>query len=37
MVSSPKHYLDLKSAAEAELFFSILPKKRGEVILLEGV
>lgn len=29
-----KHYLDLKSAAEAELFFSILPKKRGEVILL---
>ena len=29
-----KHYLDLKSAAEAEQFFSILPLKRAEVILL---
>jgi hypothetical protein len=25
-----KHYLDLKSPAEAELFFGILPVKRGE-------
>ncbi len=27
-----KHYLDLKSTAEAEQFFSILPKRQGHVV-----
>lgn len=31
-----KHYLDLKSAVEAERFFAIMPKKQAEIISMPG-